>query len=130
MSDNDEAVRAILARTVTAWTANNADAFADLYAEDATVMLAGGVYLRGRDEIRAYMAAGFAGPLRGTRGLDEPESVRLLGDDAAVAISLSGYLLDGETRPSADHTRRATWVLSRYDGAWSVAAYANCSTTN
>ena len=130
MSDNEEAVRAILARTVTAWTANDADAFADLYAEDATVMLADGVYLRGRDEIRAYMAAGFAGPLRGTRGLDEPESVRLLGDDAAVVISRSGFLLDGETRPSADHTRRAAWVLSRYDGAWSVAAYANQSTAN
>jgi uncharacterized protein (TIGR02246 family) len=130
MSDNDEAVREILARSVKAWTANDADAFADLYAADATVMLAGGVFLRGRDEIRDYMAAGFAGPLGGTRGLDEVESVRPLGDDAAVAISLSGFLLDGETKPPADRLRRATWVLSRHEGAWSVDAYANCPTTN
>jgi uncharacterized protein (TIGR02246 family) len=130
MSDNDEAVRELLTRTVTAWTANDAAAFARLYAEDATVMLANGEYLRGRDEIRAYMAAGFAGPLGGSRGLDEPESVRLLGDDAAVVISLSGFLLGGETRPPADRLRRAVWVLSRSDGGWLVDAYANGPVTN
>ena len=130
MSDNDEAVRELLTRTVTAWTANNADAFANLYAEDATVMLANGAYLRGRDEIRAYMAAGFTGPFRGTRGLDEPESVRLLGDDAALVISLSGFLLAGETRPADDRRRRAVWTLSRYDGGWQVDAYANAPVTN
>jgi uncharacterized protein (TIGR02246 family) len=126
MSDNEEAVRAILARTVIAWTANDADAFADLYAEDATVMLAGGEYLRGRDEIRAYMAAGFAGRFRGSRGLDEPESVRLLGDDAAVVISLSGFSVAG----GGSNSRRAAWMLSRRDGSWSVDAYANCPIAN
>jgi uncharacterized protein (TIGR02246 family) len=130
MTDNDEAVREILRGTVSAWTANDPDAFADLYAKDATVTLANGTYLRGRDEIRAYMAAGFAGPLHATSGMDELESVRLLGDDAAVAVSLSGFLLPGETAPAADRRRRATWVLSRLSGAWKVEAYANCPTMN
>jgi uncharacterized protein (TIGR02246 family) len=130
MSDNDEAVRELLTRTVTAWTANDAAAFANLYAEDATVMLADGAYLRGRDEIRAYMAAGFAGRLGGSRGMDQPESVRLLGDDAAVVISLSGFVLAGETRPAADRRRRAVWTLSRRDGGWLVDAYANVPVTN
>jgi uncharacterized protein (TIGR02246 family) len=53
MTENDEAVREILRGTVSAWTANDPDAFADLYAKDATVTLANGTYLRGRDEIRA-----------------------------------------------------------------------------
>jgi uncharacterized protein (TIGR02246 family) len=130
MSDNEEAVREILAGTVQAWTANDAEAFANLYAEDATVMLATGVHLRGRPEIRAYMAAGFAGPLRGTRGLDEVEDVRLLGDDAAVVVSRSGFCAEGEAQPLADRQRRATWVLSRRGMVWSVDAYANCPIAN
>jgi len=129
MTDNHEAVREVLRGTVSAWTANDPDAFAELYAKDATVTLANGTYLRGRDEIRAYMAAGFAGPMRGTSGMDEPESVRLLGDNAAVVISRSGFLLPGESAPPADRLRRATWVLSRQDGTWTVAAYANCPAT-
>jgi uncharacterized protein (TIGR02246 family) len=122
MSDNDEAVRAVLARTVTAWTAGDAGAFAGLYAEDATVMLASGVFLRGRDEIRAYMTAGFAGPLNGTRGIDEVQDLRLLGDDAAVVVSRSGF--------APGRINNATWVLSRRDGVWAVDAYANCPIPN
>jgi len=125
MTNNDDAVREILRATVSAWTANDPDAFAGRYAKDATVTLADGTYLRGRDEIRAFMAAGFAGPLRGTSGLDEPESVRLLGDGAAVVLSLSGFHGPGA---AAGRVRRATWVLSRHGEEWLVDAYANCPT--
>jgi uncharacterized protein (TIGR02246 family) len=120
MTDNDNGVRELLRDTVTAWTAHDADGFAALYAKDATVTLANGTYLRGRDEIRAYMAAGFEGRLKGTSGMDEVESIRLIGADAAVAISRSGFT------PPAGNVRRATWTLVRQEGAWRVAAYANC----
>jgi uncharacterized protein (TIGR02246 family) len=121
MTDTDISVRETLQATVTAWTANDPDAFAALYAKDATIVLADGTYLRGRDEIRAYMAAGFAGMLRGSTGLDEPESVRVLGADAAVVVSRSGFRLPG----AEGRVRRATWVLSRHDESWLVDAYAN-----
>jgi uncharacterized protein (TIGR02246 family) len=120
MTDNDTGVRELLRATVGAWTANDAASFAELYAEDATVTLADGTHLRNRDEIRAFMAAGFEGRLRGTSGMDELESVRLLGPDAAVAISRSGFT------PPAGRLRWATWALVRQDGQWRVAAYANC----
>jgi uncharacterized protein (TIGR02246 family) len=64
--------------------------------------------------------------LRGARGMDEAQDVRLLGDDAAVVVSLSGFAHGDKP---AD-VRRATWTLSRRDGAWSVDAYANCPTAN
>jgi uncharacterized protein (TIGR02246 family) len=111
--------------TVAAWNANDADAFADLYTPDATVVLPGGTFLRGREEIRRYMTAGFAGPLRGTRGSDEQDSVRLVGD-CAVVVSRSGYLLPGEDAPAPDRARRATWTLTRTEGRWLVEAYHNC----
>ena len=130
MSDHEEAVRALLARSVSAWTANDANGFASLYAPDATVLLADGTFLSGRDEIRTFMTAGFAGPLAGTRGLDEVASVRSLGDDAAIAISDSGYTFAGEDRPAAGRMRRATWTLTRSADGWAVAGYANAPHAN
>jgi uncharacterized protein (TIGR02246 family) len=111
--------------TIGAWNANDAEAYADLYAPDATVVLTGGTFLRGREEIRRYMAAGFAGPLRGTRGSDEQDSVRLVGD-CAVVVSRSGYVLPGQDAPAPERVRRATWTLSRHEGRWLVEAYHNC----
>jgi uncharacterized protein (TIGR02246 family) len=113
-------VEDLLQATVTAWTAHDADAFAQLYTADATVTLADGTHLRDRAEIRAYMAAAFAGRLRGTTGLDEIESVRPAGPDAAVVISRSGFT------PPAGSVRRATWTVVRGPAGWRVAAYANC----
>ena len=96
-----------------------------LYRPDATVVLAGGTFLRGRAEIRAFMAAAFAGRLAGTRSVDEAEDVHVEGD-AAVVVSRSGFLLPGESAPPPDRLRRATWTLTRADGGWRVAAYHNC----
>jgi uncharacterized protein (TIGR02246 family) len=96
-SDDERAVREVLQGTVDAWTANDADAFAARYTKDATVMLAAGEQLRGRDEVRAFMAAGFGGRLRGSRGMDEPQSVRKLGADAAgqrlILMRICEYVL-------------------------------------
>ncbi len=122
---NDLAVREVLGALYAAWAANDADAFAALYTEDATVAMPG-VYHSGREEVRAYMAAAFAGPLRGSRGIDEPRSIRFLGLDTAVIVSEAGILLAGETALPDERLRRATWVLARREGAWRVAAYHNC----
>ncbi len=86
-----------------------------------------GVYNSGREQVRAYMAAAFAGPLRGSRGVDTPQSVRFLGDDAAVIVSEAGILMAGETTLPAERLHRATWLLAQRDGAWKIAAYHNCA---
>ncbi len=122
----DMAVRDVIRASVTAWSAQDADAFAALYARDATVVLPGGTFLQGRDEIAGYMTAGFAGPLRDTRGFDEQVNVRVIGN-AAIVVSLSGYLLPGDRTPAPERARRATWTLARHDGRWLVEAYHNCA---
>ncbi|MGW5672005.1 YybH family protein [Micromonospora sp. NPDC003776] len=120
-------VRDLLHALVAAWAAGDADAFAGRYADDATVVLPGGVFHRGRAEVRRYMADGFAGPLRGSTSVDEPEQVRIIGaGDTAVVVSRSGFLLPGEESLPADRLRRATWVLSRGAAGWRVEAYHNC----
>ncbi|ETK30545.1 SgcJ/EcaC family oxidoreductase [Microbispora sp. ATCC PTA-5024] len=119
----DAGVHELLRQVYAAWTDNDADAFAALYLPDATVVLPG-VLHRGREAVRAYMAAAFAGPLKGSRGIDEPEDVRVMGD-TAVVVSRAGILMAGETALPADRERLATWVLARRDGEWRIAAYAN-----
>jgi uncharacterized protein (TIGR02246 family) len=116
------AVDTIMA-TTAAWTRNDADEFAELYASDATVVLTGGTFLQGREELRRFMAAGFAGRLAGTFGIDEQDSVRVLGN-TAIVVSRSGFKAPGPDAPSV--VRRATWTLVRQDGRWLVASYHNC----
>jgi len=129
MSITDEsAVRAVLRSLYTAWANNDADSFAAPYVEDATVVMPG-VFRNGKEEVRAYMAADFAGPLKGSRAIDEPQSIRSFGDDAAVVVSEGGILMAGETEVPVGRRVRATWALVKRDGHWLIAAYHNCPAT-
>jgi uncharacterized protein (TIGR02246 family) len=125
-ADDERAVRDVIGALYTAWAANDADAFAALYTEDATVVLPG-VYRRNRAQARADMAAAFVGPLKGSRAIDEVKAIRFLGDDVAVVTSEGGTLMAGESELPPAQLVRATWVLARQDGTWLIAAYHNCS---
>jgi uncharacterized protein (TIGR02246 family) len=117
-----EVIRAVY----DAWAANDANAFAALYTEDATVVQPG-IHKRNQEDIRTTMAAAFAGPLKGSTVLDQPQSVRFIGSDAAIVITEGGILMTGETELPSERMVRATWVLSKVDGQWYVAAYQNSS---
>lgn len=125
MTDDERAVREVLEGIYSAWAANDADAFATWYVEDATVVMPG-TYHKSRDEVRTYMATAFNGPLKGSRGIDEPQNIRFLGDDTIIAISEAGILMAGETEVPADRLRRATWVFTKQDEKWLIASYNNC----
>jgi uncharacterized protein (TIGR02246 family) len=71
------------------------------------------------------MAAGFQGRLKGSKAVDEPVDFRFVGEDTAIVISKAGILMAGETDVPAEREVHATWVLTKQDGAWLVAAYAN-----
>jgi uncharacterized protein (TIGR02246 family) len=125
MTDNEtSAVRDVLQRSYKAWAAADAEAFADLYTEDATVVLRG-TFLRGRDAVRDYMTGAFAGRLKGSQGVDEPLDVRVVGGHTAIVVSEAGVRMPGEHSVPAERQVVATWVLSKEDGQWLVTAYAN-----
>ena len=107
-----------------AWAAGDADAFAALYTEDATVVQPG-IHKKDNETIRTTMAAGFAGPLKGSRVVDEPQSLRLIGSDTAIVITEGGVLMAGQDEVPSERAVRATWVLTKEDGKWYVAAYQN-----
>ena len=124
-SDTDrQAILDVLAGGYQAWEANDADAFVAYYTDDASVVQPG-VYKKDREEIRATMAAGFAGPLSGSRAIDHPSDVRFLTGDTAVVISEGGIIFPGQDAVASEGLVRATWVLVRRNGAWRIASYHN-----
>jgi uncharacterized protein (TIGR02246 family) len=118
------AVREILQQVYVAWAAGDAEAFAALYREDVTVVLPGMLH-RGRSALRAYIAGAFAGPLKGSRGIDDPQDIRILGGNTAIVVSKAGIIMAGEQAVPPQREVIATWVLTKQDGHWQIAAYTN-----
>jgi uncharacterized protein (TIGR02246 family) len=124
----DTAIREVLDDVYRAWAANDAEAFVAGYTADATAILPGS-YRAGKDSIRKHMAGGFAGPLKGSSTVNKVLDVRMLGEDGALAITEDGILFAGESEVPPARVVLATWVFTRRDGEWLIAAYHNCART-
>jgi len=125
---DQQAVLDVLKGVYEAWEANDAEAVVADYLDDASVVQPG-VYKRNREVTQSSMASGFAGPLKGSRVIDQPHDVRFLNEDTAIVISSGGIVFPGQNAVPSEGTVRATWVLSKRDGRWFVAAY-HCSAAN
>lgn len=119
------AIHQVPARMIEAWAANDADAFSALFTDDATLILPKDIFLQGRTAIREFMTQAYAGPYRGTKVFGEPLDARYLGDEAGVIVTRGGVLAPGDTAVAPEREIRATWVLSRQDDRWLIAAYQN-----
>lgn len=117
-------VAALPGRLVQAWAKHDADAFADLFIEDGSMILPG-VYQKGRADIRAFMSQAFAGPYKDTQVTGEPLEVTFLSDESAVMITQGGVIPAGEKELPDEAAIRASWVCVKRDGTWSLAAYQN-----
>ncbi len=118
-------IAAVPGRLVAAWAAQDAEAFSQLFTQDGTLILPG-VYKKGRDDIREFMAAGYAGPYKGTSVTGTPLDIKRLGTDAFALLTVGGVLAPGETEVSTEQAIRASWILVRDDGTWRLAVYQNC----
>jgi uncharacterized protein (TIGR02246 family) len=122
----DEAgVRGVVDGIRTSWKNNDADGFADAYTADASMILSGNRYFRGRETIRTVAEHQFKSAHQKTTLLQEIVDVRFLNQQAAVVITEGGVLAPGENAPAAERAIRATWVLTRDADAWHIAAYQN-----
>jgi uncharacterized protein (TIGR02246 family) len=109
-------------RVRAAWDANDADAFADMFIENGS-LLAGDNQLVSREQIRSYMAEAFGGAYKGSRLTFQPLEIRLLTDSAAIAITQGGVIRDGEKSVADTNEVRAVWVAVKRDGDWRIASY-------
>ncbi|WJK42572.1 SgcJ/EcaC family oxidoreductase [Solwaraspora sp. WMMA2056] len=125
VTDADRAaVAALPQRVVAAWAAHDATAFAGVFASDGTLILPG-LFLKGRDKIGAYMDQAFAGPYKGTRVTGQPFDVKFLSTDVALMLTEGGVLLPGETDVADGRAIRASWLATKVNGQWHLAAYQN-----
>ncbi|WP_158883423.1 SgcJ/EcaC family oxidoreductase [Amycolatopsis anabasis] len=119
------AVAAVPGRIIAAWAAQDANAFAEVFVPDGSMILPG-LYRKGREQIRSFMADGFQGAYRKTRVTGTPLDVTFLGDDTALLVTEGGVLQPGETEVAAERAIRATWVVARQqDSRWQLVAYQN-----
>jgi len=116
------AVLTAILRIRAAWSDNDADAYADMYVDEGS-LLVGDSQLVSREEIRAYMTEAFAAGYRGTQVTAEPKEIRLLTPSVAMAVTEGGVIREGlETLDPAEEVR-GLWIIVKRDGDWRVAAH-------
>lgn len=121
--EDEKAVLTVAMRIQAAWAANDADTFADVFAEDGSLLMRD-TQLVSREEIRSYMTAGFAGPLRGAHVKGWPIAVRFLTDGVAMVVTEGGIVMPGDRDIASENHIRATWVIARRpDGALSLVSH-------
>lgn len=122
---DEGAARAVPQRIMDAWAQNDAEAFANVFTDDGTMILPGNIFVKGRAGIQQFMARGYAGPYKGTRVFGEPIATKFLGPDFGILITQGGVLAPGETAVAPEREVHAMWVLSKQDGQWLITAYQN-----
>jgi uncharacterized protein (TIGR02246 family) len=123
-AEDKAAIQAVLVDSYQAWEAGDADGMVANYTPDATAIMTGSLR-DSRDVIRENMALAFDGPLKGSSTRNKQLSLRFVGRDAAIVVSESGILLDGQTEVPVSGLVNATWVFEKRDGQWMIAAYHN-----
>jgi uncharacterized protein (TIGR02246 family) len=118
------AIAALTQKVLAAWAYHDADTFADVFVEDGTMILPGSLST-GRDEIREQMVKEWAGRWKDTQVTGKPISIRVLGPDVILLLSLGGVLHRGETEVTEANAIRASWLAVRQDGEWKLASYQN-----
>lgn len=125
VTDADKAaVAALPGRIVEAWAKHDASAFAQVFSAEGTMILPG-VYRDGREEIEAFMSAAFQGPFKGTQVTGTPLALKFFRPDVAIVITQGGVMAPGESEVADDRAVRATWVATKENGEWQLAAYQN-----
>lgn len=127
--EDEKAVLTVPQRIQAAWAANDADVFADIFTDNGSLLMQD-EQLTSREQIRAFMRAGFEGPYRGARVTGWPLSVKFLADGVALVITEGGILLDGDTDLAPDRHIRATWVIVAGDGGWALLSHQSSPVRN
>ncbi|WP_329280948.1 SgcJ/EcaC family oxidoreductase [Streptomyces sp. NBC_00691] len=116
-------VQAVLRRLVAAWERHDAEAYGELFTEDATYITYVGTFYRGRRDIVESHRTLFTGFLKGTRLADEVLDIRFYGPGVAV-VNGRGDTYKG--RRPAKLAKIQTYTLVREaDGRWRIAAFQN-----
>jgi uncharacterized protein (TIGR02246 family) len=122
--DQTEDIRALHRGLLDAWDARDADAYAELFAVDGTLVGFDGSTVDGRDEVRSHLGGIFADHATGSY-VAAVRDVRLLSPDVGVLRAVAGLIPDGQDEINPETTAIQSLVAVREDGAWQVALFQN-----
>ncbi|MDI1461460.1 SgcJ/EcaC family oxidoreductase [Catellatospora sp. KI3] len=122
-SADQMAVLTIPQRIQAAWETNDADAFAEVFTDNGSLLMRDH-QLTSKEDIRSYMSAGFGGPLKGARVTGWPIEVKFLSENAAMVVTEGGIIMPGQSEIAAENFIRATWVVTRQpDGELNLVSH-------
>ncbi len=121
--DDFDALRALMQRSVQAWGAGDAEAYAACFTEDADYVVFDGARLHGRAINAVMHHRAVEGPLKGSRLEAQLESVRFLSPGVALVHSRAQLVRRGRRR--SGQMFRQTLVAVCRDGEWAYAAFQN-----
>ncbi|MCX4982214.1 SgcJ/EcaC family oxidoreductase [Streptomyces sp. NBC_00572] len=122
-SESVASVQAMLNRLVAAWERHDAEAYGELFTEDATYITYVGTFYRGRRDIVESHRTLFTGFLKGTRLADEVLDIRFYGPGVAV-VNGRGDTYKGK-RPEKLAKIQTYTLVREADGQWRIAAFQN-----
>ena len=126
LNDSRCQIAALIARWADAWNAHDVDALACLVAADVEFINVAGRWLRGREEFCEWHRMIHRAHLRDSNWTTEQYCLRSLRDDL-VLVHLE-WAIGGERGPDGSPKQRNgifTWMLSRQEGCWRIAAAHN-----
>lgn len=124
-SPDQQEIFGLIRSFVESWAKGDADTLVQAYSEDATVVLPGGVYLKGRDAIRTAMAGRFQDKWKGTRVVGVPQEVRPVGEGVVLMYTQGGAYEPGSSEVAVQDAITALWVFAKGEDGWAVVAYEN-----
>ena len=123
--DDEAEIRTLHRRVLDGWNRGSGKAFAAPFSADATFIAFDGSVLRGRDQIAALHQALFDKWLKGSRLVEEHTSVRLIGPDVAIVLSIGGTVMRGKTKPAPERDSIQTLVATHDADGWSFVSFQN-----
>jgi uncharacterized protein (TIGR02246 family) len=124
MTQDEQAIREIVAKLEAAWNAADSKSFVSDFAEDAAFIHIFGHELNGRAAIEAAHQRIFDSIYKNSRVRWTLRGVRFLRPDVAMAWTEARVqFAEGDSRPEVP--TRPTMVLSKENGRWQTAFFQN-----
>ena len=117
------AIKSVLDELVASWGRHDADAYGELFTEDATYTTYVGTFYQGRQDIAESHRALWAKVIKGTKLADEVLDIRFFGPDTAV-VNGRGDTYKGK-RPQKLTKIQTCTLVRQDDGRWRIAAFHN-----
>ena len=124
MTDEDEALRALVATYTAAWNRGDGAGFASVFADDADFTSIRFDRAHGRADIAAGHQRIFDTLYRDTELRAHVERIRYVGPDVAV-VDVDGQLFNAAGVPLAQRQSHALAVAQRFAEGWRIVAFQN-----